>query len=247
MLPVALIHGLIGSLDDEMLVAGLAPRVVLAPDLLGYGNRAEVAREQIDLDAQVGELMRILDAEGATRAHLVGHSVGGVVALLFAARNPERIASVINVEGNFTLVDAFWSANFARLPPDEAERVLAEDSADLAGWLRRASVEPDARTLKLAERWLSFQPPSTVQAMAASVVEVTGDSSYSQTLREVFAITPVHLVAGELSRDAWDVPQWAMAAARSMTLLPGGHLMMADHTARFSQTINELIAREESC
>jgi hypothetical protein len=31
MLPVVLIHGLIGSLDDDRLVAGLAPRVVLAP------------------------------------------------------------------------------------------------------------------------------------------------------------------------------------------------------------------------
>jgi pimeloyl-ACP methyl ester carboxylesterase len=245
MYPVVLIHGLIGSLDDERLVAGLAPRTVLTPDLLGYGNHHDVAREHIDLDAQVAELTRILDGADADEAHLVGHSVGGVIAALFAARSPERVVSIISVEGNFTLADAFWSASFARLAPDLAERALAEDRADPARWLRRASVEPDARTLKLAERWLAFQPASTVQAMAASVVETTADPGYQRTLRQVFAVTPVHLVAGELSRNGWDIPEWASAAAHSMTTLPGGHLMMADNAGRFTGTIRELIERED--
>jgi lipase len=246
MLPVVLIHGLIGSLDDDRLVAGLAPRVVLAPELLGYGSHREVGPECIDLGAQVAELERTLDDAGVSRVRVVGHSVGGVVAVLFAARSPERVASIVCVEGNFTLADAFWSANFARLAPAEAERVLAEERADPAAWLRKASVEPDARTLGLAAHWLAFQPASTVQAMAASVVEVTGDPSYERTLRDVFAATPVHLVAGELSRQGWDVPEWAIAAARSMTVIPGGHLMMADHTARFTETIARLTAREET-
>jgi lipase len=245
MFPVALIHGLIGSLDDEALRAGFAPRVVLAPDLLGYGERASVAREQINLYAQVDELTRILDTANAMRVHLVGHSVGGVIAALFAARHAERVTSLVSVEGNFMQADAFWSANFARLPPDEAERVLAEDRAHPAEWLRGAGVDPDARTRKLAERWLAFQPTSTVQAMAASVVQVTRDSTYDQTLRGVFASTPVHLVAGKLSRDGWHVPEWALSAARSMTELPGGHLMMANNPSLFSRTVNELIALEE--
>lgn len=246
MYPVTLIHGLLGSLDDEALRVELAPRVVLAPDLIGYGERASVASGSVDLDAQVNELTRILDAANAMRVHLVGHSVGGVIAALFAAGHPERVASLVSVEGNFTLADAFWSANFARLHPHEAERVLAKDRADPAEWLRGAGVDPDARTLELAERWLRFQPTSTVQAMAASVVQVTGDPRFDQTLRRVFASTPVHLVTGKLSRGAWNVPEWAQTAARSMTELPGGHLMMASNPRLFSRTITKLVALEES-
>ena len=37
-----------------------------------------------------------------------------------------------------TRADAFWSANFARLAPAEAERAIAEERADSAAWLRKA-------------------------------------------------------------------------------------------------------------
>jgi lipase len=53
---------------------------------------------------------------------------------------------------------------------------------------------------------MNFQPAATVQAMAASVVDVTGESTYADTLRWVFARKPVHLLAGKLSRGGWDVP-----------------------------------------
>ncbi|WP_227744214.1 alpha/beta fold hydrolase [Yersinia kristensenii] len=41
--------------------------------------------------------------------HVIGHSVGGAVAVLFARRYPEMTRSLTSVEGNFTLSDAFWS------------------------------------------------------------------------------------------------------------------------------------------
>jgi lipase len=245
-LPIALIHGLIGGFDDERLLSGFAPRRTITPDLLGYGLRADAGADRIDLAAQLAELERVLDLSDADRVHLVGHSVGGVIAMLFAASRPDRVASLVSVEGNFSLADAFWSSSFARLSPDEAERVLTEETADPAAWLHRANVRVDSYTLDLAARWLDFQPAATVQAMAASVVEVTGDGAYVETLRTVFARTPVHLLAGELSRNGWDVPEWAQTAAASFTVLPGGHLMMADRPELFAQTINGLIAAADA-
>jgi pimeloyl-ACP methyl ester carboxylesterase len=246
MLPVAFVHGLIGSLDDDELIASFSPRSVIAPDLLGYGSQNDAAPEQIDIDSQVVELTRVLDAAGVEQVHLVGHSVGGVIGTLFCARNPERVATFVSVEGNFSLSDAFWSERLARLPAEVAERELAQSRADPATWLREASVEINPRTIALAERWLHFQPASTVQAMAASVVELTGDPEYQAILRSVLHTLPVYLVSGELSRDGWHVPDWALAACESMTLLSGGHLMMVDNTEIFARSVNELISRKES-
>jgi lipase len=59
-----------------------------------------------------------------TLVHLVGHSVGGVIAAAFAHRFPERTASFINVEDNFTLADAFWLAQIAPKTPAEVERLM---------------------------------------------------------------------------------------------------------------------------
>jgi pimeloyl-ACP methyl ester carboxylesterase len=244
-LPVVLLHGLIGALDDSRLLAALEPRRRVAPDLLGYGHLRTVPADRIDLAAQVAELGRSLDEAGVEVAHLVGHSVGGAVAMLFTAAHPERVASIVNVEGNFSLKDAFWSANFARLEPTEAEQLLAAEGADPAAWLTNAAVTVDPHTLALATRWLDFQPAATVQAMAASVVKVTGAPAYADTLRSVFRRIPVHLVSGELSHPGWDVPAWAIDTAATLTILPGGHLMMADHSELFARTIDELISKSD--
>jgi lipase len=200
-IPAVFVHGLIRSLDDPDVLEHLSPRPVVAPDLLGYGEHAKVPPESIDLEAQLDYLGRVIDAAGADRVHLVGHSVGGVVAALAAERDARRIASLISVEGNFTPADAFWSAKVARMTAEQVEQMFADSRADPTGWLRDAGVAPDERRLALARRWLGHQPASSGQAMARAVVDATGRRTYEQTLRSVFGHTVVHLVAGERSRD----------------------------------------------
>lgn len=76
--PAVLVHGLIGTLRDPALLEGIGPRPAFAPDLLGYGDLADVPPERIGLDAQVGHLLtQVEDAAGGGKVHLVGHSVGG--------------------------------------------------------------------------------------------------------------------------------------------------------------------------
>ncbi len=244
--PVVLVHGLIGSLDMPELRRGLAPRQVIAPPLLGYGSAGEPAYA-FDLDTQVKHVLGVIDAVGAPRVHLVGHSVGGAVAALLADRHPDRVASLTSVEGNFTLVDGFWSAEVAGMSPDEVEQMLAGYRADPEGWLRSADVEPDERRLALARRWLDCQPAATLHAQAAAVVRSTAAPEYLQALRRVFEQTPVFLMAGERSRGGWDVPEWAVRRARDAVFMPGvGHLMMLEQPERFTKTLDGLLTRAES-
>jgi pimeloyl-ACP methyl ester carboxylesterase len=150
LLPVVLIHGLIGTLDDDDLLNRLAPRPALAVDLLGYGRHRDQAPDGID--SQVEHLRRVLDGAHLGRVHLVGHSAGGVVAVLFAHRHPDRVASLVNVEGNFTLVDAFWSTKVTRMGPERFAEVLAGYQSEPAGWLRESGIRPDERRVALARR-----------------------------------------------------------------------------------------------
>jgi lipase len=110
-LPIILVHGLIGSFAGERTVSLPHPALVLSPDLLGYGTQADAGPESITIEAQVEYLRAVADrAAPGSRVHLAGHSVGGVIAMAFAHRFPGQVARVVNVEGNFTLADAFWSA-----------------------------------------------------------------------------------------------------------------------------------------
>lgn len=243
MVPILFVHGLIGPLAEERALSQLRPTVLLTPDLLGYGADTVVDAAAITLDTQVEYVRAAAEhAVGESRIHLVAHSVGGVIAASFAHRFPDRVASLVNVEGNFTLADAFWSAQLATKTPGEVHASLEADRQDPARWLREGGVQPTEEHVRAATEALAYQPSTTIQAMARVVVEYTGKPTYERLLKEVFARTPVHLVAGARSRAGWDVPQWALDAAASYTEIPDtGHLVMLESPEAFGKTLAVLL------
>lgn len=247
MLPVIFIHGLIGPFADERARAPLRPARTLCPDLLGYGADAGADPGGITIDAQVEELRATLDrALPDTPVHLVGHSVGGVIAAVFAHRFPERTASFVSVEGNFTLADAFWSARVAAKTPAEVERLLDADRADPERWLRGSGIEPSRERVRSAAQALAYQPATTIQAMARAVVDHTARADYEQVLHEVFERTRVHLVAGERSRAGWNVPDWALAAAAGYSELSAtGHMVMLEAPDAFGALLARLLSSDQ--
>ena len=71
---------------------------VLVYDRLGYGKSGpfkELKREIDYLDIEADVLLELLDAYGIDKAILFGHSDGGTIALIFAARYPSRVSGVI--------------------------------------------------------------------------------------------------------------------------------------------------------
>lgn len=236
-LPIVLIHGLFGHLKDERLTAVFSDYSVLAPDLLGYGAAPEPVAGWRLAD-QADHVAAAMQAAGIARAHLVGHSVGGAVAALLTARFPERVATLTSVEGNFTLKDAFWSGKIAKMPLAEVEQIIDGYRADPAAWIAGAGVPVTEVTQALAESWLAHQSARTVQRQAQAVVAATGQADYLDLWRGILAEKPVHLVAGSTSRAGWDVPDWAEAAAQSVTLIPDtGHLMMAEQPEAFGEAL----------
>jgi pyruvate dehydrogenase E2 component (dihydrolipoyllysine-residue acetyltransferase) len=92
---ILFVHGYGGDRNSWLfLQEPLAARFrAYALDLPGHGASAKDVGEGT-LDVLADAVTGVLDALGADRAHLVGHSLGGAVALAAAARNPGRIASL---------------------------------------------------------------------------------------------------------------------------------------------------------
>jgi pimeloyl-ACP methyl ester carboxylesterase len=207
---VVFIHGFIGRLD----VSGWNTRHE-SPDLLGYGNYCAVPMRAISLPAQVEHLHSfIVEHFDETPVDVVGHSVGGAIAMLLAHAYPECVRRIVNIEGNFTLDDAFWSASVGRMDASDAETMLAGFRADPLAWIRDAVNDPTAEMTRAAARWLEHQPASTLRAMGQSVVATTGSPDYPAALRKVFKRHPVYLIAGERSRNAWNTPDLCVGRMR---------------------------------
>ena len=90
--PVVLLHGLAADVQSWASLASAlsrAGRRVTAFDLPGHGGTAV---EATDLDGAVAAIAPCLDQLGDEPVELVGHSVGGAIAVRLARRHPDRIA-----------------------------------------------------------------------------------------------------------------------------------------------------------
>lgn len=98
--PLVLVHGFSGHRDDwiGVLPALARRRRVIAPDLRGHGDSEPGPGELgFSLDQLARDLTAFLDALEIDRIDLLGHSVGGFVALRFALARPERVRSLVFV------------------------------------------------------------------------------------------------------------------------------------------------------
>jgi pimeloyl-ACP methyl ester carboxylesterase len=90
--PVVLIHGMVNASRHWAAVAErLASRhLVIAPDLIGHGDSA-TPRGDYSLGAHASVIRDLLSALGIERATIVGHSLGGGIAMVFFWQVPERV------------------------------------------------------------------------------------------------------------------------------------------------------------
>jgi pimeloyl-ACP methyl ester carboxylesterase len=95
---LVLLHGIASTSDTWSPVAdALAARhTVLAPDLLGHGDSAK-PRGDYSLGAYASGVRDLIAALGYDRATVVGHSLGGGIAMQFAYQFPERIERLVLV------------------------------------------------------------------------------------------------------------------------------------------------------
>lgn len=97
--PLLLVHGYLMSHRVFHLVEEALGRqhALLAVDLPGFGESDRPASFSYTVDAYADLLGHLLDLLGLSRTALLGHSLGGTVALALAARDPERISRVVAV------------------------------------------------------------------------------------------------------------------------------------------------------
>ncbi len=94
--PLVMVHGFMGSRDDfaDVLQPFGELGRTLVPDLRGHGGTTNPG-VGYSLDQLTTDLAGFLDATGAGRCDLLGHSVGGLIALRLALDQPERLASLV--------------------------------------------------------------------------------------------------------------------------------------------------------
>lgn len=197
------------------------------PDLPGHGSAARLAPPRVEGFAD------ILQADLPRGAILVGHSLGGMVALELAARPASDVAALILVESVPTIRSTFSGRLSARLA---GPMIRALRPAGLA-WLSGLGQRPATRAHLRAE--LSRQSTASLRA----AIEAAGAYDGRPALSRIDA--PTLVIVGRANRSthagaretAWSIP------GAEFVMLDGGHMLHIDNGLSLRRTIDAFLNR----
>lgn len=118
--PVLLIHGYTATLESLSGVANLFSPThrVIALDVRGFGGSTKFSDTARFGQLMVDDVIRLMDHLRVARAHLVGHSMGAVIAANVAARYPSRVTSASLLAGPFYSDKATFAKETSRWASD---------------------------------------------------------------------------------------------------------------------------------
>ena len=133
--PLIVLHGLFGSLDN---LGGISRRLedgwqIHALDLRNHGSSPHTP--EMSYPAMADDVVAYMDARGLDKASILGHSMGGKVAMQVALSYPQRVQAVIAADiapvgyepRHDAILDGLNSLNFSRVKSRrDADQQLAE-------------------------------------------------------------------------------------------------------------------------
>ncbi len=153
--PLIILHGLLGSLDNWQGIAKklAEPRTdstnfaVYVIDQRNHGKSPHT--DEFNYDLLAGDLLEFFEQQRISKAHIIGHSMGGKTAMQFALKHPEKVAKLIVVDitpaeypdGHSQIFKALFAANVGHANTrEEVEQVLRSylgDDKTLIGFLMK--------------------------------------------------------------------------------------------------------------
>lgn len=119
--PIVFLHGFGSTKEDYADIirqANLNDYPFLAYDAPACGETSCSDADKVSIAFLVKTAIAVLEYVKIDEFHLVGHSMGGLTALMLANQFPDRVLSFIDIEGNIAPEDCFLSRQIVEHPAD---------------------------------------------------------------------------------------------------------------------------------
>ncbi|GAB3836135.1 alpha/beta fold hydrolase [Dactylosporangium cerinum] len=207
----------------------------LLVDLIGSGWSDHDDRFAHSIDEHAGTVATMLDALRLREVAVVGHSLGGSVAISLAAQRPDLVGRLVVAEPNLDPGVGTFSATIAAQDEDEfAERGHAGIVAELLRHGERGDVVAAqfARTLR---RWSS-------RGLHRTAVSLLADRPATFRAQLSSFAGPREYISGALSRE--DLGPLRAAGCRVNVVPAAGHVLMWDNLPGFAAAVAAALRAE---
>jgi pimeloyl-ACP methyl ester carboxylesterase len=235
--PLLWLHGLMCSSTAELLPVAVEPalrgRHSLVIDLLGYGYSDKPDDFGYSLDDHADTVLALLDTLALTKAVLIGHSMGGTVATLVAAKRPTLVSVLVLAE--------------AELDPGGAPGVAAQGEEEfvgegfpaiLAGM--RSQAQQDGLSIAAMHLGMTeFANPRAVHRGAVSLQ--AGTTPPMRQLLADLRMPRFYLKADASDKGAGPQDELVRAGVVWKTVADSGHAMGLQNPSAFAQAIDEVL------
>lgn len=251
-LPLVVIHGLLGSADNwrTHVKAWQQNRRVIAVDLRNHGRSPHV--DGMTYSEMTHDVLALMDHLSIDQAHVLGHSMGGKVAISLACLAPERVASLVVADIAPVAYQHGHDDVFAAL--QEVEKGKPANRRDADALLAK---HVDSRPVRL---FLATNLERSSDKEAPHMSLRVGLAQIMQGYPDVIAAPagepayegPSLVLRGADSDYVSDeripaVKEW-LPKARIVTLKEAGHWLHADQPQAFQQAVETFItAQSASC
>ncbi len=242
------IHGIGGNRTNwHEQIEYFAPRYsAVAIDVRGWGLSEDYDGE-LNFDDVTNDIARVLAYLGAGACHLVGLSMGGLIAQHVLWRRPDLVRSAVFADtsaGPGEEHDAQWIEEFLRLR--KAPLLAGKTPADIAPSVARSLMAPNApesSTRRLEESIAALHKESYLKALDYV-------SNYKRKLDHASVRIPVHVMVGEFD-NLTPLERAQSLAARfascRVSVVPGaGHLSNMDNAQAFNQQLDAFLNPRDS-
>ncbi|MEP7228453.1 MAG: alpha/beta hydrolase, partial [Gemmatimonadales bacterium] len=187
-LPVVLVHSLAGNSThwSRQLAHLRRTRRAVALDVRGHGRSERPSNGDYTIAGMAGDVAAVADTLGLDQFVLVGHSMGGGVALAYAGAHPDRVAGLF-------LVDPIGDGK--QIPPAEAKAYLAGfesnyDSTSRGYWTTVAGPDSGIRKRLLAD--LEATPQEAVVQVLRDLMQFDPDPALARYKGPKLSIVTPH-------------------------------------------------------
>lgn len=210
--PYVFVHSAAGSTEHyrAQLEHLRKKRRAVALDLRGHGKSE--AKHSFEIEDMAEDIGAVVDHLGFPRFNLVGHSMGALVTIAYAGKNPDRLSGLL-------LLDP--AADGRKVPKDQAEALLQ-------------TLETDAYEETVLDYWTPMIAPSTpeVRDFLVTGLKNTSRRTVIETLRAMLTfdpLTPLEKFRGPKLSLITDFNEIPSALHRCVSSLPHKKVMGTGH------------------